>query len=44
MGVVSNILEALRRIGSPTQKSALKRLDDYLQGGIRMSVCGVIAA
>jgi hypothetical protein len=32
MGVVSNIIDALRRIGSPTQKSALKRQDDQLEG------------
>lgn len=32
MGVVSNIFDALRRIGSPTQKSALKRLETSLEG------------
>jgi hypothetical protein len=32
MGVVSNILEALRRIGSPTQRSALRRFDAGLEG------------
>lgn len=32
MGIVSNIFDALRRIGSPTQKSALKRLDEGVRG------------
>jgi len=32
MGVVTNIIDALRRIGSPTQKAALKRQDAQLEG------------
>jgi Domain of unknown function (DUF3806) len=32
MGVVTNILDALRRVGSPTQKSALARQDEQLRG------------
>jgi len=32
MGVVTNIIEAIRRIGSPSQKAALKRLDAGLEG------------
>ena len=32
MGIVTNIFDALRRIGSPTQKSALKRLDEGVRG------------
>ena len=34
MGVVSNIIDALRRIGSPTQKSALRRQDSQLEGKV----------
>jgi hypothetical protein len=34
MGVVSNIIDAVRRIGSPTQKSALKRQDAQLEGKV----------
>jgi hypothetical protein len=30
MGVVTNIIEAIRRIGSPSQRSALKRQDQHL--------------
>jgi hypothetical protein len=29
---ISNIIEALRRVGKPTQKSALRRQDEQLQG------------
>ena len=32
MGIVSNIIDALRRIGTPTQRSALKRLDASIEG------------
>lgn len=32
MSVVSNIIDALRRIGSPTQKAALARQDAQLEG------------
>jgi hypothetical protein len=32
MGVVTSILDALRRIGTPTQRSALRRLDEGLRG------------
>jgi hypothetical protein len=32
MGVVTNIIDALRRIGSPTEKTALKRQDAQLLG------------
>jgi hypothetical protein len=32
MGVVTSILDALRRVGRPTQKSALQRQDKQLQG------------
>lgn len=32
MSTVSNILEALRRIGSPSEKSALRRQDQHLHG------------
>ena len=32
MGVITNIVDALRRIGRPTQKSALARQDGYLDG------------
>jgi hypothetical protein len=32
MGVVTNIIDALRRIGSPSQKAALKRQDAQLEG------------
>lgn len=32
MSVVSNIIDALRRIGSPTQRAALKRQDGQLEG------------
>ena len=32
MGVVTTIIDALRRFGSPTQKTAIKRQDQQLQG------------
>jgi hypothetical protein len=32
MGVVTNVIEALHRIGSPTQKAALRRQDAQLVG------------
>lgn len=32
MGIVTNILDALRRVGSPTQKSALRRLEAAVEG------------
>jgi len=32
MGVVSNIIDALRRIGKPTEKSAIARQDRQLEG------------
>jgi len=32
MSIVSNILDALRRIGSPSEKSALRRQDQQLHG------------
>lgn len=32
MSSISNIIDALRRVGSATQKSALKRQDDFLEG------------
>lgn len=32
MGTVANIIDALRRIGRPTEKSALRRQDDQLEG------------
>jgi hypothetical protein len=32
MGVVTNIIDALRRIGTPSQKAALKRQDAQLEG------------
>lgn len=32
MGFITSILDAIRRIGSPTQQSALKRQDAYLTG------------
>src|SRR5688500_9514621 len=32
MSIVSNILEALRRIGTPSEKSALRRQDQQLHG------------
>jgi len=32
MGIVTNIIDALRRAGSPTQKSAIKRQDEQLIG------------
>lgn len=32
MGVITNIIDALRRRGHPTQKSALKRQDEFLDG------------
>ena len=34
MGLITNILDAIRRTGSPTQRSALKRLDAQLDGKI----------
>jgi hypothetical protein len=34
MGVVTQILDALRRFGHPTQKSALRRQDDYLRNKV----------
>jgi hypothetical protein len=34
MGIVSNILDAIRRVGKPTQRSALSRQDAHLQGKI----------
>jgi hypothetical protein len=34
MGLVTNILDAIRRIGRPTQRSALERQDAYLDGKI----------
>jgi len=34
MGVITNIVEALRRIGGATQQSAIKRQDQYLIGKI----------
>ena len=34
MGLITNILDAIRRIGSPTQRSALRRQDAYLDGKI----------
>jgi hypothetical protein len=30
MGVITSIIEAIRRIGSPSQRSALKRQDEFL--------------
>jgi hypothetical protein len=32
MGIVTNIIDALRRIGRPVEKSALRRQDELLQG------------
>jgi hypothetical protein len=32
MGFVSNIIDALRRIGTPTEKNAIARLDRHLEG------------
>jgi hypothetical protein len=32
MSILSNIIDALRRIGSPTEKSALRRQDSQLEG------------
>jgi Domain of unknown function (DUF3806) len=32
MGIVTNIIDALRRFGSPTQKTAIERQDRQLQG------------
>ena len=32
MGLITNILDAIRRIGSPMQRSALKRQDAHLDG------------
>jgi hypothetical protein len=32
MGAVTNIIDALRRIGSPSQKAALNRQDAQLEG------------
>jgi len=32
MGVVTNIIDALRRLGTPTQKSAIGRQDEQLRG------------
>lgn len=34
MGLITDILDAIRRIGSPTQRSALKRQDAQLDGKI----------
>lgn len=34
MGVIANILDAIRRVGRPTQQSALARQDTYLDGKI----------
>lgn len=34
MGIVANILDALRRRGRPTQQSALSRLDQQLEGHV----------
>jgi hypothetical protein len=34
MGVITNILDAIRRIGSPTQRSALRRQDAHLDDKI----------
>jgi hypothetical protein len=34
MGVITNFLDAIRRIGGPTQRSALMRQDDYLDNKI----------
>jgi hypothetical protein len=34
MGLITNILDAIRRIGSPTQRSALRRQDAQLEGKI----------
>lgn len=34
MGLITNILDAIRRIGSPTQRSALRRQDAQLDGKI----------
>lgn len=31
MGTISNIIDALRRVGTPTQKSALRRQDEQLR-------------
>ena len=32
MGIVSNMIDALRRIGKPTEKSAITRQDQQLEG------------
>src|ERR1700757_3254968 len=32
MAIVTNIIDALRKFGSPTQKSAIQRQDEQLQG------------
>lgn len=32
MGIVTTIIDALRRFGSPTQKTAIARQDDQLKG------------
>ncbi len=32
MGTIANIIDAIRRVGSSTQKSAIARQDDYLAG------------
>lgn len=37
MGIVTNILNAIRRIGRPTQRSALERQDAYLGGKVVVS-------
>ena len=34
MSVITNIIDAIRRIGSPTERSALKRQDEQLKGSI----------
>jgi hypothetical protein len=34
MGLITNIFDAIRRIGSPTQRSALRRQDAHLDGKI----------
>jgi len=38
MGVITNFLDAIRRIGGPTQRSALMRQDDYLDNAIRKRI------
>lgn len=32
MGIVTTIIDALRRVGSPTEKTAIERQDDQLEG------------